>query len=88
MKKKYRIFRENKKNQRKSSSGEPVSLLSFTIGYVLVVLFLLLGLPAPNTGTRAEIPYNDIPLFTGAALLLYIFILVLFAFISFIKKKW
>lgn len=63
------------KNSRTGSAEKPLSVKAFTIGYIVVAVMFLSGVPTPYVGTRFQIPDGYLPHTIGAVVGLYVLIL-------------
>lgn len=70
-----------------NNATKPVSLVAFTIGYVLIVVLIFWGFPAPNTGILVKVPQDFRVEAAGIAILLYLFLVAVLKIIDRFKKN-
>ncbi len=70
-----------------NDATKPVGLVAFTIGYVLIVVLIFLGFPAPNTGSWIIVPQDFRSEAAGIAILLYILLVAVLKSIDRFKKN-
>ena len=79
---KHRLLRE-----RRSSATQPLSLTTFTLGYIAVCVLILIGVPTPYIGTRNLIPADRIPLALVLMAAGYVVLLALLTGIDWISRR-
>ena len=84
MKRKYKLFRDTAIN---NPNNKPVSGIAFTVGYIVVCIFIVIGVPAPHTGSSNPIPPEDLPTAIIAFVVLYFLIIALLIIMEKIRKK-
>lgn len=85
MKNKFKIFRDSSAN---NPNKAPVSGITLTVGYIVACVFIVIGVPAPHTGSSSPIPYENLPLAITIFVGLYFVILELLMIMGKVRKNY